>query len=296
MKKRLMTAGVLLVISVFAMIFSSTWYLPILMSIFSTIGTFEFLRCVGLDQKAIVSFPAYLIAFFMPIGAYCATDMQSFFVLCAAIVFLYMLYMFAVAVFMQGSMAFSEAALAYTGLCYIAISMASIVLLRMHTPVDKLTSIPIAGVAGAYLFVAPFLAAWGSDIFAFFIGVCIGKHKLCPKISPKKSVEGAIAGVLGGTLAILGLAVVIDIFTVFTVNYVMFLVFGVFASVVSQIGDLVASLLKREHGLKDYGKILPGHGGVMDRIDSVISVATLTLFFTLAQGSLALLTLPAPIV
>lgn len=277
MKQRLMTAGVLLVICITAIIFSDTLLLPVLMAIFSAVGIFEFLRCVGLDQRAVLSFPAYLIAFLLPIGAYFSKDMNTYFVFCAVVVFIYMLYMFGVAVFLQGQMTFGEAAMAYTGLCYIAISMTAIVLLRHHA------------MAGAFLFTAPFLSAWGSDIFAYFIGVFFGKHKLIPKVSPKKSVEGAIAGIVGGTLTILGLALVIDIFTDYIVNYLMFALMGAFTAVASQIGDLIASLLKREHGLKDYGKILPGHGGILDRFDSVLATAAPVFFFALAQGSIALL-------
>ncbi len=276
MKQRLMTAGVLLLISVAGIILSDTYFLPILLSAFATIGMFEFLRCVGLDQKAVISFPSYLIAFVLPIGAYFSKDMSTYFVFCAAVIFICMLYFFAVAVFMQGNMAFSEAAVGFAGLCYIAISFTAVVLIRVHAP------------AGEFLFTAPFLIAWGSDIFAFFIGVAFGKHKLIPKVSPKKSVEGAVAGVFGGILTSVGLAVVIDIFSGYQPSYWVFIAMGAIGSVTSQLGDLIASLLKREHGLKDYGRLLPGHGGVMDRFDSVIATSTVVLLFALAQASVAL--------
>lgn len=129
-----------------------------------------------------------------------------------------------------------------------------------------------------------FLSAWGSDTGAFFAGSFFGKHKLIPHVSPKKTVEGSIGGIvsamlccqillflttmLGGTIAA---------FSGFS-GYVKIGAIGITASVVSQVGDLVASAIKRDCGVKDYGKIFPGHGGFMDRFDSVILIAPLVYY------------------
>ena len=136
-------------------------------------------------------------------------------------------------------------------------------------------------ISAALLFVA-LIGAWATDIFAYFVGVTIGKHKLCPKISPKKSVEGSIGGVIGVVTFItlyckLLLAQWVPAFG--QVPVWAYILFGLACGIMSQVGDLTASLIKRHFGIKDYGKIFPGHGGVLDRFDSLIFVAPATYFF-----------------
>ena len=126
----------------------------------------------------------------------------------------------------------------------------------------------------------PLICAWGSDTFAYFVGVNFGKHKLAPVLSPKKSVEGAVGGALGAGLlsaaaAFVGckwLGYVRDMNNTGMVMLIFALV-GIVAAVFSQVGDIAASKIKREMGVKDYGKIMPGHGGILDRFDSVLFTA-----------------------
>lgn len=139
---------------------------------------------------------------------------------------------------------------------------------------DKLTS-------AALLFVA-LIGAWATDIFAYLVGVTIGKHKLCPAISPKKSVEGSIGGVIGVIVILtlycrLGLSNFIPAFA--EVPVWAYILLGVACGFLSQIGDLTASMIKRHFGVKDYGKIFPGHGGILDRFDSLFFVAPAVYFF-----------------
>ena len=122
------------------------------------------------------------------------------------------------------------------------------------------------------------MVAWACDVFAYLVGSLIGKHKLIPEISPKKTVEGAIGGVVFTVLFCLAYGFALDkIVDNMSVNYVFLAICGVILPIVSQLGDLTASLIKREYGVKDYGKIFPGHGGVMDRFDSVVAVSTILL-------------------
>lgn len=130
-----------------------------------------------------------------------------------------------------------------------------------------------------------------TDIFAYQFGIKFGKHKLCPTISPKKSVEGAIAGTIfgafGGTILMVVLQLVLketdakalllfNIDNIYLYGILMFLI-SLLISVAGQLGDLIASKIKREHDIKDYGKIFPGHGGVLDRFDS--SIYTFLVFY-----------------
>ena len=127
---------------------------------------------------------------------------------------------------------------------------------------------------GEYLFYLIFIGAWCADSFAYFVGVAIGKHKLIVEISPKKTIEGSIGGIVCTTLAFLLYGYIISLFDgAPTPNYIVLPILGFVLSVVAQFGDLICSLIKREHGIKDYGYIFPGHGGVLDRFDSVVAVA-----------------------
>lgn len=124
-----------------------------------------------------------------------------------------------------------------------------------------------------------FLGSWGSDTCAYCVGCLIGKHKAFPKLSPKKSVEGCIGGAVGAALVCGIYAVCMNRF-VDGANAPVFgyVILGLAASVISQIGDLAASAMKRNFGIKDYGKLIPGHGGVLDRFDSIFFTAPLIYY------------------
>lgn len=129
-----------------------------------------------------------------------------------------------------------------------------------------------------------FIAAWVTDAGGYFIGTLFGKHKLSPLISPKKTIEGAVGGVTVTMLALMGLgagyASYLDyIGHVIYICWVPFLVLALLCALISILGDLSASLIKRENGIKDFGNILPGHGGILDRFDSILFVAPLVLWF-----------------
>ena len=133
---------------------------------------------------------------------------------------------------------------------------------------------------GSWLVWAPLAISFGSDTCALFAGMLCGRHKLAPLVSPHKTVEGGIGGLIGGVLGLLLLRGIIAWkggFTLWSLPEVI--AFGVLGSVISQIGDLSFSVIKREFGVKDYGKLLPGHGGVLDRFDSVTFVAPFVWIF-----------------
>ena len=129
--------------------------------------------------------------------------------------------------------------------------------------------IPVLGIA-VWLVV---ITAFGTDICAYFAGVTMGKHKLCPIISPKKTWEGAIGGVLGSMILCL-------IFGLIFMKHAiaLCLIVGFLGSIISMFGDLTASIFKRKMGIKDYGNLIPGHGGIMDRFDSILFTAPLVYY------------------
>lgn len=125
---------------------------------------------------------------------------------------------------------------------------------------------------GRYLIMMPFLIAFLSDSCAYFVGIALGKHKLAPVISPKKTVEGLIGGVLGAVVGMALYCLVLDMAFDFTVNYGFALIYGLVGSLGAVFGDLCFSVIKRQTGIKDYGNLIPGHGGILDRFDSMMMV------------------------
>ncbi len=119
-----------------------------------------------------------------------------------------------------------------------------------------------------------FITAFATDTFAYFIGIKFGRNKLCPKLSPKKSIEGSIAGVFGSLIVTIAYAYFLKID-----NIVMLSILSIICSVMAQFGDLTASKIKRISGIKDYGKIMPGHGGVLDRFDSILFTAPIVYYY-----------------
>ena len=137
---------------------------------------------------------------------------------------------------------------------------------------------------GLYSLWLIFLCSWGCDTCAYCVGMLFGKRKLAPVLSPKKSIEGAVGGVAGAALlgALYGFAVSGQV--AIANAPVIFAIICAVGAVISQFGDLIASGIKRQHGIKDYGKLIPGHGGILDRFDSVIFTAPMiyALLFALA--------------
>ena len=127
---------------------------------------------------------------------------------------------------------------------------------------------------GIYLVWMIFISSWICDSCAYLTGILIGKHKMTPKLSPKKSIEGAVGGVVGSALvgALYGYFIVEKVVAEQPVTWVFAFISGI-GAMISQIGDLAASAIKRNHEIKDYGHLIPGHGGIMDRFDSVIFTA-----------------------
>ena len=158
-----------------------------------------------------------------------------------------------------------DIAITFLGICYI-------VLFLMFAPIirENITN-------GKILIWFVFFSAWGTDIFAYLVGKHFGKHKFT-EISPNKSIEGCIGGIIGALAMILTYTVVCNQFFMMNINYFYAGFIAVLLSVVSQIGDLAASSVKRYCGIKDYSNLIPGHGGMLDRIDSVIFILPFAYF------------------
>lgn len=129
--------------------------------------------------------------------------------------------------------------------------------------------------SGRYLIPIPFIVAFLSDGGAYFAGSMFGKHKLAPVVSPNKTVEGVAGGLISAMLGMLIYAVILQLVFRFQVDYAAALVYGLAGSAVGVFGDLCFSVIKRMSGIKDFGSLMPGHGGFFDRFDSMVTVAPL---------------------
>ncbi|MBR6917884.1 MAG: CDP-archaeol synthase [Clostridia bacterium] len=265
MLKRTITGFLLTAVAVPVVIFSHTYVLPIVLSLLSLIGTFEMLKCIGTVRNPLITVPVMIVAGAIPILARAIKNINYFTATYLALLMLTLFLMLAAGIFSKRTDV-TDSAITFSLCMYVISGFVAIVLLRNEK-------------GGEYYFLIPVIAPFTCDIFAYLTGRLFGKHKLIPSVSPKKTVEGAIGGTFFCTAICTGYGLILR--HVLELEHIMpvwtFVVGGILIAVVSQIGDLIASVIKRKYGIKDYGKILPGHGGIVDRFDSVIPTAPLFL-------------------
>ena len=239
-------------------IYSGTIIFNIAMSLLSLIAVYEMLSCVGAKKNIPVLIVSCLLGAAMPIIPYYTSAYTLHIALVCYIIYLIVILTFMV--FSRGNDDFTTVSAAFMGVFYISVSFTAVILLREN---------------GAYLYLLAFFGPWVSDTFAYIVGRLIGKRKLIPEVSPNKTVAGSVGGIIATAALFVGygfaVAKLADLSS--TPNIIAMAVAGAIVSVISQIGDLTASYIKRRYGVKDYGKLFPGHGGVMDRFDSVLLTA-----------------------
>ena len=217
------------------------------------IGAMELQRCVSGVQRSELVGMSGVCAVFTVCWYYDRPEHMAFLFLLEALIF------FGYAVAKAGAVKFAQIMAALFGSIAIGYSFASF--LRLEA----------AGVHRAYLLL-PFILSFSCDTFAYFAGRTLGKHKLAPKVSPKKTVEGAVGGLAGNVLCGLLFAFVMDRWFGGSIGYAPMAVLAFVCGAVAQLGGLSFSLIKREYGIKDYGRLFLAHGGVLDRFDSVLFV------------------------
>ncbi len=289
MLKRILTAVIGIILMIPFLVFSHTWALVVMTSVLAVVGIGEILKCTNQLKNVFLSVTCFAVALTAQILAkvmpYQLYSSIMLLVYAGATVIL-----LTFAVFSKGKISISDAARSAAMTIYVSFGFSSFILLRS-----------ING-AGLILFLLAFFIPWVCDAMAYFVGVSIGKHKLIPDVSPKKTVEGAIGGVVFCILAFVAFACIYNqmmdsqaaqnalgtsVARDYAVLPVWFMaVVGLLSAVVSMIGDLSMSVIKRHFGIKDYGKLLPGHGGFLDRFDSVLAVSViLAVAFGIASGT-----------
>lgn len=270
MLKRTITGVVMTAVAIPICIFSSTWVFPVFMALLSVIGCYEMLKCESLLKNKYLSVPLLILSGVFPLLARYIDDRNAFLALYSASMVILLIFFLFVPVFTSENTDIAEASTGFVTCIYVTTAFVSLVLLRDEPN-------------GQYYFLVPIIGPCICDIFAYITGRLFGKHKLCPVISPKKTVEGSV----GGTLFCIGFCFAYGLFmrNVYDLTTLipawMFAVAGLIIAVVSQFGDLAASAIKRKYGVKDYGRIFPGHGGVMDRFDSMMPTAPLFMLIVI---------------
>jgi len=172
-----------------------------------------------------------------------------------------------------GKFSIVNAAITLLGILYIGLPFAHLLLLRFtEQSVYLNTSLGMLSAGAAYLWLA-FVGTWANDTAAFFVGSKFGRHKLCPAVSPGKTREGAVGGVVGSMVAILFLGML------FQIPFIHSVLIGFMVGIIAPFGDLAESVIKRYAGVKDSGNILPGHGGILDRFDSIMFVVPVVYYY-----------------
>ncbi len=265
MLKRILTAVVALIVLIPVLWFSDTVVFPIAVALLCLIACYELLKCVGQLDNYALSVPIFVFAAALPVLA----RIQNFDFINRQLVLPLFLLLFC-----------------YVTVCSVIcnkkcdVSRTGFVFYEIFMIIAGFTLLVTVRDMRPHTYLIIFVAAWMTDTFAYFTGYCLGKHKLCPDISPKKTVEGAVGGVVGAVVGAIVLAVVVNAVGTETITVWEAAVIAIPLSVIGQFGDLAASLTKRYFGIKDYGNLFPGHGGVLDRFDSILPITIMVYIIT----------------
>ena len=273
---RLLSGAVLLLIA-----FASFWVgaplLPVVLLLVSAVGYLELTKALGVREKNSGRLCAPEIVGLVAVAVYYALllfcDMEilkgdKFFYCLLGIALMFLAELFVYVIRFPKYQAESVVASVFAFL-YAPVMLSFIDMTRMHSDGKRLVWLIL-------------ISSWGCDTCAYCVGKLIGKHKMTPKLSPKKSVEGGIGGVAGAAIlgAVYGLAIAGKMGD--GSHIASFAVICAAGGLISMVGDLAASAIKRNHDIKDYGHLIPGHGGILDRFDSVILIAPVIYYLALA--------------
>ena len=252
--KRILVAVVMIPVLLAVVFLLPAWVLALAVTGLSMIAIHEVLWSTGFVQNVRISGLSIALSALIPLWVYAGENLK----LGLAGAFLYAVALFAVAMGSGFTVTMEKMGGSFFLTALIPYFLSSF--LRIRTLPEWRVYILL-----------PFVVAWCSDAFALFAGMAFGRHKLAPQLSPKKTVEGAVGGLAGAVICTLlyGFAAG-NVSELTPVNYIALAVYAVLGAAVSQFGDLAFSYIKRQYHIKDYGNIFPGHGGVLDRFDSVI--------------------------
>lgn len=255
--KRILSAliGFPLVVVIF--IFANNICMDVAVSILSIICMYEYFKCFGQSKKYNPSsWLGYIVSVLIAFESFVSQDIVKNIMI--SMIPISILALAVELVFSKGKKNIVDIAITVFGICYIPMMLSFLSFIRNMD-------------GGKILIWYPIIAAWGSDIWAYTIGKHFGKHQYT-EISPNKTIEGCVAGILGALIMAIIFTVVINNVFQAGINYIAIGVITAILSAIGQIGDLTASSIKRHCKIKDFGELIPGHGGMLDRFDSVIFI------------------------
>lgn len=267
MKDRVLSGAILVIFFLAIIVFNRSFPLAlnIAIALISALAVYEVIKALGLSNRWFITVPSVAVAVLVQFCGFQDANLLIYSAFTAC--------MFGALLRYHREITFKEVAVVYSMVVMIPLALQTIVMVRR-----------LSENHGMFYVLICVFAAWIPDAGAFFSGKLFGKHKLCPEISPKKTVEGMVGGVISSTVIILLLGWFFSaVFYSGTrqVNWLSLLIIGFFGSFTSVLGDLSFSLIKRSCHIKDFGNVIPGHGGVLDRFDSVIFTAPFVYLVTL---------------
>ena len=268
MLKRILSALVAMVIGISALIIDNLIVYLVLISLFSAIGTFELIRAIKCHNHKFLT--CFCVIFSLGVPSLLTFPLFKPFWVMACLVFIMVMLLIMLA--QHKTIKFVEVAACGGSALAIPISLSCIIFVRNLSWYAEGGYYP-----GVFMIVYLLFCAWLGDSGAYFVGTFLGKHKLCPDISPKKTVEGFIGGIITVGIVVTIQCLVYNLLLpspeMFKMNYAVIIPIGMVASVAGVLGDLSMSVIKRQYDVKDFGNVMPGHGGILDRFDSVLFVA-----------------------
>lgn len=264
LKSRLLTSAIGVPIIILILLAPKS-VITFVVTLVSLTGMYEYYNATGLSEHTNLCIMGYIAAIVISVGI--KLPVATLLIL----VYLYIVALFLLMLFSHQKIGIDHLSKLLFGLIYIPYFLSHIIYIHSLT-------------YGRFYVWLVFIGAFLTDTSAYFVGSYFGKHKLCPHISPKKTVEGAIGGMIGGGLSFVIYGITVNTFFSGYIDgkgfsLVLLFLMGIIVSVVSQIGDLTASAIKRQFNIKDFGNIFPGHGGMLDRCDSIILVAPIVFLF-----------------
>jgi phosphatidate cytidylyltransferase len=259
MKTRIIVAVIFVPLLFVILFFLPSIAITILVAAIAAIAAFEFLKAAGPKEMLRLRIYTAVAAAIIPFAVWFGESER---------IFRAVLYLLTAVIFTEAVIAFKNehkitlghiTAILFAG-AVIPYFLSSLISLKL---LDN----------GRFYVLMPFIVAFVTDGGAYFTGVFFGKHKAFPHVSPKKTVEGCIGGIMTGVAAMMIYAVILHLTMGYSVSIIAMILYGLLGGIVTELGDLAFSLIKREFGIKDYGSLIPGHGGMLDRFDSMVFAA-----------------------
>lgn len=261
MKTRLITAAVAIPLLLLLLLVAEKWVAGVVWGLLLAMSAYELLYGTGLIREPRLVIYSCVMAFLVTMWS--LFDAVHAFGVLLTMIFLAVLF---------GEMMHSHVKMTFDKICMCVV--AGLLIPFLLSSLIRILTMKI----GRYVVLIPFIVAFGSDAGAYFAGFFFGKHKMAPVLSQHKTVEGAIGGVIAAMVLMIIYALIMSLpvkALSFRVNYLYAAIYGLVGSLAGIFGDLCFSVIKRQTGIKDYGKLLPGHGGVLDRFDSMMMVGPL---------------------